>query len=119
MKAVKGWLAASKYICVQVFKTAFKKLPKQTISLQIFLRLSSTNFTWSILEYFDPSYGMSFIDLEQQTFIASFIPGLRETAQKMKFFVKGLVTFTEETLNGKLHFLCGVSLYIQSSVTAT
>ena len=87
-----------------MWKTAFKKLPKQTISLQIFLRLSSTNFTWSILEYFDPSYGMSFIDLEQQTFIASFIPGLRETAQKMKFFVKGLVTFTEETLNGKLHF---------------
>ena len=29
-------------------------LPKQTISLQIFKRLSSTNFTWSILEYLDP-----------------------------------------------------------------
>ena len=27
---------------------------KQTILLQIFWRLSSTNFTWSILEYFDP-----------------------------------------------------------------
>ena len=27
--------------------------PKQTISPQTFYRLSSTNFTWSILEYFD------------------------------------------------------------------
>ena len=27
---------------------------KQTISLQIFYKLSSTNFTWSILEYFVP-----------------------------------------------------------------
>ena len=25
---------------------------KQTISLQIFLRLSSANFTWSVLQYF-------------------------------------------------------------------
>ena len=24
----------------------------------------------------------------------------------MKFFIKNLVTFTEEILNGKLHFLC-------------
>ena len=31
---------------------------KQTISLQIFQRLSSTNFTWTILEYLDPNqYG--------------------------------------------------------------
>ena len=29
-------------------------MPKQTISFQIFERLSSTNFTWSILEYLDP-----------------------------------------------------------------
>ena len=29
-------------------------LLKQTISLQIFYRLSSTKFTWSILEYFVP-----------------------------------------------------------------
>ena len=29
-------------------------LPRQTISLQIFLRLSSTNFTWSTLQYFAP-----------------------------------------------------------------
>ena len=39
----------------------FPKLPciwdKQTISLQIFWRLSSTNFTWSTLEYFVP-YGV-------------------------------------------------------------
>ena len=28
--------------------------PQQTISFQIFQRLSSTNFTWSILEYFVP-----------------------------------------------------------------
>ena len=31
---------------------AFKKF-RYTISLQIFQRLSSTNFTWSILEYLD------------------------------------------------------------------
>ena len=30
-------------------------------------------------------------------------------AQKMKFSVKDLVTFTEENLNGKLHFLRSVS----------
>ena len=38
------------------------------------------------------------------------------TAQKMKFSIKDffnkfpadLVTFTEEILNGKLHFLCGI-----------
>ena len=29
-------------------------LLKQAITLQFFLRLSSTNFTWSILEYFVP-----------------------------------------------------------------
>ena len=28
------------------------------------------------------------------------------TAQKMKFSIKDLVTFTEEIPNGKLHFLC-------------
>ena len=36
--------------------------------------------------------------------------GVKYTAQKMKFSIKGfildLVTFTEEILNGKLHFLC-------------
>ena len=30
-------------------------LLRQTTSLQTFLRLSSTNFTWSILEYIDPT----------------------------------------------------------------
>ena len=30
------------------------------------------------------------------------------TAQKMKFSMKGLVTFTEEIGNGKFHFLCNV-----------
>ena len=30
-------------------------------------------------------------------------------AQKMKFFMKDLVTLTEEILNGKLHFLCSVT----------
>ena len=29
---------------------------KQTVLLQIFYRLSSTNFNWSILEYFDSYY---------------------------------------------------------------
>ena len=28
---------------------------RQTVSLHIFKRLSSTNFTWSILKYLDPS----------------------------------------------------------------
>ena len=31
-------------------------LPKQTISLEIFWRLSFTNFTWFILKYLDPNY---------------------------------------------------------------
>ena len=35
-----------KFICLML---------KHTISLQIFYRLSSTNFTWSILEYFVPN----------------------------------------------------------------
>ena len=30
------------------------------------------------------------------------------TAQKIKFSIKGLVTFTEEIVNGKLHFLHSV-----------
>ena len=30
-------------------------LSKQIISIQIFWRLSSTNLTWSILEYLDPN----------------------------------------------------------------
>ena len=54
-------------VCVKVFKNGPSKicgrqpfknirwhgLLKQTISLQTFLRQSSTNFTWSILEYHD------------------------------------------------------------------
>ena len=30
----------------------------------------------------------------------------RKTAQKMRFSIKDLVTFTEGILNGKIHFLC-------------
>ena len=33
---------------------------------------------------------------------------LTSTAQKKKFSIKDLVTFTEEILNGKLRFLCNV-----------
>ena len=33
---------------------------------------------------------------------------LLNTAQKMKFSIKDLVIFTEDILNGKLHFLCSV-----------
>ena len=32
-----------------------------------------------------------------------------QTAQKMKFFIKDLVTFTGKNLNEKLHFLCSAS----------
>ena len=35
------------------------------------------------------------------------------TVQKMKFSIEDLVTFTEEILNGKLHFLCSVSTEVQ------
>ena len=35
----------------EIFEVIWSAL---TISLQIFYRLSSTNFTWSILEYLDP-----------------------------------------------------------------
>ena len=46
---------------------------------------------------------------------------IRYTAQKMKFSIKDffskcdqiyMTTFTEETFNGKLHFLCSVNLWI-------
>ena len=36
------------------FQGAKYGLPKQNISLQIFKRLPSTNFTWSTIEYFVP-----------------------------------------------------------------
>ena len=36
------------------------------------------------------------------------------TAQIMKFSIKDLVTFTEEILNGKLHFLCSENELEQS-----
>ena len=36
------------------WKTAFKKFEVVWSALQNFKRLSSTNFTWSILEYLDP-----------------------------------------------------------------
>ena len=49
-------------------------LLKQTISLQIFLRLSSTNFTLSILEYFVPFSGsnlhLEFAELSSKLFPA-------------------------------------------------
>ena len=32
-----------------------------------------------------------------------------DTLQKMKFSIKDLITFTEEILNGKLHFSCRVT----------
>ena len=41
-------IIAIKYL----WKTAFKKFELTTVSLQIFQRLPSTNFTWSILERF-------------------------------------------------------------------
>ena len=47
--------------CVKVFKNGPSKIcgrvkfmSKQTISLPIFRKLSSKNFTWSILECLDP-----------------------------------------------------------------
>ena len=49
------------YIWVKVFKNGPSKicgrqpLKKLKWNLQIFLRLPFTNFTWSILEYFDPN----------------------------------------------------------------
>ena len=57
--------------------------------------------------------------------------GKRFTTHKMKFFIKNifskcwsklqetadLVTFTEEILNGKLHFLCSVCWEVSSKLT--
>ena len=37
--------------------------------------------------------------------------------QNMKFFIKYLVTFTEEILNGKLHFLCSEQLKRSKGLT--
>ena len=41
-----------------LWKTAFKKFEvmRQIVSLQIFWRLPSTSFTWSIFEYFAPFF---------------------------------------------------------------
>ena len=39
---------------VKFVEDSLGRLPKLAISLQIFERLSSTNFTLSILEYLDP-----------------------------------------------------------------
>ena len=36
----------------------------------------------------------------------TFLNNVAPTAQKMKISIKDLVTFTEEILTGKLHFLC-------------
>ena len=41
---------------------------KQTISLPISERLSSTNFTWSILEYFVPYFPFSKVIKNQEMF---------------------------------------------------
>ena len=40
--------------------------------------------------------------------ICKIIIRLLSLHKKMKFSIKDLVTFTEEILNGKLHFLCSV-----------
>ena len=37
----------------KTISVAHDHMPKQTISLQIFQKLSSTNFAWFILEYLD------------------------------------------------------------------
>ena len=40
------------------------------------------------------------------------------TAQKMKFSIADLVTFTEEILNGKLHFFCSVLVDYEDHIGA-
>ena len=64
---------------VKVFKNGSSKIRKrrplrnlkqygllrQIMSLQIFKRLSSTNFTWFILEYLDPYLLFENFDIEQ------------------------------------------------------
>ena len=59
MNQVKLWKTVFKN-----FKVIWSALPKQTISLQSFKRLSSMNFTWSILEYLEPYvwFYLDFID---------------------------------------------------------
>ena len=50
-------------------------LLKHTISLQFFKRLSSTNFTWSILEYFVPYDEAPFL---KKTAVMLKVPGMAE-----------------------------------------
>ena len=50
-------------------------LLRQRISLQIFKRLSSTNFTWSILEYFAPYINNFSLTITSLSFIS--IPPLK------------------------------------------
>ena len=53
-----GFKCNINHISDKVFKNGPSKIcgrqPLKKISLQIFKRLSSTNFTWSVLEYFFP-----------------------------------------------------------------
>ena len=56
-----------------MWKTTFQKFEaiwpaSQTISFQIFKRLSSTNFTWSILEYFAP-YVFLLLEILHESFL--------------------------------------------------
>ena len=43
--------------------------------------------------------------------ITEAIVDLNSTAQKLKFSISDLVTFTEEVLNRKIHFLCSALCY--------
>ena len=48
-------------------------LPRQTISLQMFKRLSSTNFTWSILEYLDPNVASEYVRLKMSLVLRNYM----------------------------------------------
>ena len=55
----------------KVFKNGPSRL-KETIFLQIFFKLSSTNFIWSILEYFVPYHNVSYLLLFGKRMLQSF-----------------------------------------------
>ena len=43
------------------------------MSLQMFKRLSSTNFTWSILEYLDPNVASEYVRLKMSLVLRNYM----------------------------------------------
>ena len=63
---------------------------------------------WQDSEYTSESHGQTNTPQIVQFPIKGFFSEWYQIRRKLKNFPPNLVTFTEEILNGKLHFLCSV-----------